>query len=258
MSYPYKATKPAVRDALVNELLAIADSKIVLGNWYANAVMNGRSLPDFAAMLAMCSTNYGHTRSIYQHLVNYGQDYANLERGRDASGIHSMNLLDKAPQGWEDFIVSTMLAEHAVWMMMSGFLNHPDRALAGLAQHIGQEAYFHFKYCDGWMAIIGEGTAERKRFAKAFAERYPLALQWFSGEKTDVLLDKGHRNTSVAKLKQAFVKEVSKASTKVGAKLDMPGSVKAGKDWRADARRAGDLPAGLFKVIEFKDPELAH
>ena len=46
-----------------NDLLALADTKLVLGNWYAECVMNGRSLPDFAAILGMCTSNYGHTES---------------------------------------------------------------------------------------------------------------------------------------------------------------------------------------------------
>ena len=63
-----------------NDLLAIADTRLVLGNWYAECVMNGRSLPDFAAILGMCTSNYGHTRSIYQYLAAHGHNYAHLPR----------------------------------------------------------------------------------------------------------------------------------------------------------------------------------
>ena len=103
-----------------NDLLAIADTKLVLGNWYAECTMNGRSLPDFAAILGMCTANYGHTRAIYQYLAAHGHDYDYLERGRGPEDICSSNLLDEAPAGWEDFIVSTWLAELSTWMLASG------------------------------------------------------------------------------------------------------------------------------------------
>ena len=156
-----------------NDLLAIADTKLVLGNWYAECTMNGRSLPDFAAILGMCTANYGHTRAIYQYLSAHGHDYDYLERGRGPEDICSSNLLDEAPTGWEDFIVSTWLAELSTWMLASGFLKHEDRAVAGITKKIGEETYFHLKYSQGWFQILGEGKKQSQLFQKAFAHRFP-------------------------------------------------------------------------------------
>ena len=123
--------------------------------------MNGRSLPDFAAILGMCTSNYGHTRAIYQYLAAHGHSYEYLERGRGPEDIHSSNLLDEAPTGWEDFIVSTWLAELSTWMLASGFLNHEDRAIAGLAKKIGEETYFHLKYSKAGSRL--SATARNRR-----------------------------------------------------------------------------------------------
>jgi len=242
-----------------NDLLAIADTRLVLGNWYAECVMNGRSLPDFAAILGMCTSNYGHTRAIYQFLAAHGHDYAHLERGRDAAAICSMNVLDEAPAGWEDFIVSTWLTELATWMLASGFLKHEDRAIAGIAKKIGEETYFHLKYAQGWFQIIGEGKKQSELFQKSFAKRFPIALQWF-GPATgkDPLHDAGIRDVPLKKLRDAFIKEASNAEKILGAKLKQEKSVKLEKDWRRDARRFGPIPDGLFEVVRFKDAEIAH
>lgn len=242
-----------------NDLIAIADTKLVLGNWYAECTMNGRSLPDFAAILGMCTANYGHTRAIYQYLAAHGHDYAYLERGRDAEGIRSMNLLDEAPTGWEDFIVSTWLAELATWMLASGFLKHEDRAVAGIAKKIGEETYFHLKYAHGWFRIIGEGKKQTELFQAAYEKRFPLALQWFGPPKAaDPVHDAGVRDVPLKDLRDAFVKETADAKKMLGAPVKQQKTVKFVKDWREDARRFGPLPAGLFEVIRFKDPELAH
>lgn len=242
-----------------NDLLAVADTKLVLGNWYGECVMNGRSLPDFAALLGMCTANYGHTRAIYQYLAAHGHDYVHLERGRGPEEIRSMNLLDKPPVGWEDFLVSIWLAELATWMLMSGYLHNEDRAVAGLAKKVGEETYFHLKYCDGWMGIIGEGKKEVERFVRDFDKRYPLALQWFgSANAKDPVHEAGLRDMPVSKLREAFIREVAKAGDKVGTAIKAPKSVKMPKGWRVDARRDGPLPKGLFEVVRFKDPGLAH
>lgn len=246
--------------ALESDLIAVADTKLVLGNWYAECVMNGRSLPDFAALLGMSTANYGHTRALYQFLATHGHDYVRLERGRGAGEIRSMNLLDAAPSGWEDFIAAAWLAELATWMMMSGFLHADDRHVAGIARKVGEETYYHLKYVDGWLSVLGVSKAETRRFLDALGRRYPLALQWFGPPRAaDPLHAAGLRDVPLAKLRETFAAEVAKGGDKLGAPLNLPKAApKPGKDWRADARRAGPLPKGLFEMVRFKDPELAH
>ena len=75
MAYTPGNTGTKLDENFENDLLAIADTRLVLGNWYAECVMNGRSLPDFAAILGMCTSNYGHTRAIYQYLAAHGLDH---------------------------------------------------------------------------------------------------------------------------------------------------------------------------------------
>ncbi|MEX2454891.1 MAG: Phenylacetic acid catabolic protein [Rhodospirillaceae bacterium] len=242
-----------------NDLLAIADTKLVLGNWYAECTMNGRSLPDFAAILGMCTANYGHTRAIYQYLAAHGHDYVQLERGRGPQDIRSMNLLDEAPTGWEDFIISTWLAELSTWMLASGFLKHEDRAVAGMAKKIGEETYFHLKYAHGWIQIIGEGKKQTELFQAAYEKRFPLALQWFGPQNgEDAVHAAGLRDVPLKSLREAFAQEAAKSVKLLGSPVKQAKSAKFVKDWRGDARRFGPMPDGLFEVVRFKDAEIAH
>lgn len=260
MTYTVAELEKSLHPGLEDDLLAIADTKLVLGNWYAECVMNGRSLPDFAGLLGMCTVNYGHTRAIYQHLDRHGHDYARLERGRGPEAIHSMDLLDAPPGGWEDFIAAVWLAELASWQLASGFLGHADRAVAGISRKIGEEAYFHLKYAHGWMRILGEAEEERARFAAALARRYPLALQWFGApDAPDPVHEAGERDLPLAGIRAAFAAEAGKAADHLGGPPpDLPGPRPSPPGWRGDARRCGPLPDGLFEVVRFKDPELAH
>jgi ring-1,2-phenylacetyl-CoA epoxidase subunit PaaC len=247
---------PAVAKALEADLLAVADTKLVLGNWFNVCVNNGRSLPDFAALLGMSASVLGHARSLYLYLVNFGHSYDELEQGRGAAEIASMNLLDAPPQSWEDFVATIYLAEQASWMLISGFVKHPDRALAGLAEKIGQETYFHLKYANGWAALFAEGGG--KAFVEALGARYPLALRWFGDTSQDALHAAGQRSIPLAALKESFGREVAKIVDIVGLDLALPADVDRGDDWRPESRRSGALSDSLFEVIRFKDPQAAH
>jgi 1,2-phenylacetyl-CoA epoxidase catalytic subunit len=244
--------------SLGDELLCVADTKLVMGNWLAETVMNGRALPDFAAMLGMCTTSYGQTRALYQFLAP-GQDaYGHLERGRDRHEIHSMNLLDAPPQNWADLVLTIWLAERATWTMMSGFLSHPDRRVAALARKIGEESYFHLKYATGWFAVLADEIGARGSLEEAFAERLPLALDWFGpGDAEDALHLAGERAATPEELRDSFLVDVTEEIKACGivATADVGRPV---EEWRPVARRRGPLSESLFEVIRFKDPGLAH
>lgn len=249
----------AARTALENDLFAIADTKFVLGNWYTRSIMNGRSLPDFAALTAMTGAAYGHTRSLWQYLVNFGHIYGWIERGRGAADIRSMNMLDTPPIGWPDFIATTWLAEQATWMAISGYLNCPDRALAGLAEKIGEETYFHLKYAEGWMEILSESATDTRAYAAALEKRYPLALAWLgSAPGSDALKKAGLRDISPAKMQKAFAAEIAKGTAWTDKALSLPDATPEIPGWNAAMRRAGPLPDRLFEAIRFRDPEAAH
>jgi len=259
MRFSIDALDGATRTAFENDLFAIADSKFVLGNWYARCILNGRSLPDFAALTAMTGAAYGHTRSLWQYLVNFGHNYGWIERGRDASEIRSMNLLDAPPANWADFIATTWLAEQATWMAASAYMNCPDRALAGLAEKIGEETYFHLKYAEGWMQIMSDSASDKRAFAAALEKRYPLALAWLSSvNNSEALRKAGLRDITNAKLKKAFAAEIEKGSAwavKKSALADAPPKLPG---WIDAHRRADPLPKPLFEAIRFRDPVAAH
>jgi 1,2-phenylacetyl-CoA epoxidase catalytic subunit len=144
-------------------------------------------------------------------------------------------------------------------MLASGFLKHEDRAIAGISKKIGEETYFHLKYAQGWFQIIGDGKKQTDLFQKAFAKRFPLALQWFGpANAKDPVYDAGLRDVPLKKLRAAFINEAAAAEKHLHAKLKQDKTVKFAKDWRRDARRLGSMPDSLFEIIRFKDPEIAH
>ena len=255
MNAPSYDARPELERLLIDDLLAIADTKLVLGNWYAVSVHNGKSLPDYAALLAIGGASFGHARVLYQYLGNFGLGYSFLERGRSAHDIRSMHLLDAPPKSWPDFVASTFLAEQATWLLASGFLSHPDRALAGIAKRIGEESYFHLKYASGWARVFATGDA--KPFADALISRYRDAIGWFGTLGDDVLHQQGIRQAAFSELRESFAEEASKLLRLAAPTLSLPEPlITARRDVRPGLRQ-GPLPAKLFEIIRFRDPEAA-
>lgn len=240
---------------LIDDLLAIADTKLVLGNWYAVSTHNGKSIPDYAALLAIGAASFGHARALYQYLGSFGLGYSFLERGRTAEGIRSMHLLDQAPKSWPDFIAGTFLAEQATWLLASGFLSHPDRALAGIAKRIGEESYFHLKYASGWARVFGAGDAGQ--FTDALISRYADAIGWFGTSDIDILYAQGVRQSGFAEIRRSFTDEVVKLLHLAAPSASLPvQSGTAPRETRPGLRQS-PLPAKLFEVVRFRDSEAA-
>jgi ring-1,2-phenylacetyl-CoA epoxidase subunit PaaC len=241
---------------LLDDLLCIADTKLVLGNWFAECVTNGKSLPDFAAMLGMCTASYGQTRAIYHYLDTQGQSYRNLETGRTAEGIRSMDTLDEAPVNWPDFVVSAWLCEQAVWSLASGYLDHPDRTVAGICRKIGEEAYFHLQYAHGWLKIFLASDDEAHTVRDSAARRVPRTLRWLTVDGAPELPDS--LRETYRRTRYHFMYEANLRLAPFGTEASQLPELTHGGEWRAEARRCGELPAALFEVIRFKDPDLAR
>jgi ring-1,2-phenylacetyl-CoA epoxidase subunit PaaC len=243
-----------------DDLLCVADTKLVLGNWFAECVMNGRSLPDFAAMLGMCTASYGQARAIYQHLAPGQEAYAELERGRGPAEIRSMQLLDVPPQNWEDLVMAAYLAEQSSWALMSSLLATDDRAVAAIARKIGEEAYFHLKYATGWFKVIASDVEGAERLQDSLARRIVLARDWFGADDPGGGVMPREGAMGGRALADGFIRNVERDLAPLGFQVpsEPAGGHAIAGSWDQTRRRRDDLPAGLFEVIRFKNPEYAH
>jgi len=238
-------TVDASRRPLAASLVALADTKLVLGNWHTTCVLNAKSLPDYSALLAMGGAAFGHARALYDYLTAFGLEYALLERGRDAGAIHSQAVLDAPPEDWQDFVVTVYLADQICWLQAERYLSHPDRTLSGLARRIGEETYFHLKYATGWAAEFARDEASARRARDALLRRYPAALAWFPG-------DDGHapaQRQACAKAAQDLL-DILGQGGELGERADTQVHA-ADAPWR----RRRPLPGRLYELVRFKDLE---
>ncbi|GEM_PF-6069448 len=223
-----------------NSLLRLADTKLVLGNICIATVFNGRSLGDFATMLAIAGASLGATRALYRLLETAGEDYSWLERGRDASQIASIDVLDTAPESWADLMITIYLAEAASCALTRKLEKHADRIIANQSKMISKESIFHMAYCLGWIKTLIEYESDTVQ--AVVLKRLPSALRWVDQCEPQV--------------KEQFVDSINAL---LGLNhLEMPVALDITSQWNSALGRAHALPSSLWEIVRFKDPELAR
>lgn len=193
---------------LIDEILCVADSKWVLGNWYIKVLRNGRGLQDFNALAGMSQDELGHTRAIFGLLedrLEQPQGYLEFERANNQ--IASTAAIDAPPTDWADFVTTAYLVEAALWQMLATFRGGSFKAFGNLVDQIGQETNFHLLYTAGWIKSLRE--EDRKAIKAALRKRLPEILLWFGGStasQSDPLLREHIRTKSVLEARDHFRK----------------------------------------------------
>ena len=194
----------------VAEMLCIADTDWVLGHWYIKVMLNGRSLTDCSAFAGMAQDTLGHTRAMFRYLEEELElPEHQLEFGRSREQLHDMQMLSSPPENWGDFLISTFLAEVAVWRMLNTFKESsavPE--IKGMVKHLGKELYFHRIGLEGW--IKAAEASDRLDMQEAVVRRAPQVLAWFDSKDrsgTDPLLQEGVRSSSVWDARLGFIED---------------------------------------------------
>lgn len=243
--------------ARYDEILCIADTKLVLAGWQVVTVPNGRAIADWTAISGMLQNHYGHARALYGNLSKFGLTRAQAEWDRSATQIRSADLLDKAPVSWCDMIVSTYLVERAVATLVGAYGKDADAQFAGLAAKIGTETQFHFNYLKGWLQVLA--TSQREELERLAAQRVALMLQWWGPQGAeDAPFAHGHRPLTREQLRAAFLSEAQREAAACGFTLRVQAPTVAAS-WNPQTMRVSreGLPPRLFEQIRFKNTELA-
>lgn len=197
------------RKEFISEMLCIADSDWVLGHWYIKVMLNGRSLTDCTAFAGMAQNTLGHTRAMFRYLEEeLDLPEHQLEFGREREKLHDMQMLSTPPENWGDFLVSTFLAEIAVWRMLNTFKDSSVPDIKGMVRHFGKELYFHRIGLEGWLKAAEE--EDRADMREAVVRRAPQVLAWFDSKErgvADLLLQEGVRSNSVWDARLGFIED---------------------------------------------------
>lgn len=245
-----------VRAPLRDLILALADSKRVLGLRYSDRMLGSPTLEAGIAASSMAQDEWGHARLTYALLGDLGHEPKTLEHERPAGEYRSIAALDADLDGWPGMTAAALLVDTALSVQYAALLNSRYTPVHNRVQKLLDEEKFHFQYAAGWARRIAQVPELRGELANALARYLAPALAWLGrDEAAQRLVDEGVVAAGPSALRARYLAKVGPVLEDVGAaealgvSRDGDGWTYGGaldwSGWDDAARRAG---GGLDEV----------
>ena len=211
---------PILRTSVRDLILALADTKRLLGMRYADWILGAPELEAGIACASMAQDEWGHGRLLYALLKDFGDDVDAIEHGREPGAYRSMQALDRAPESWPELVALNALVDTALSHQLQALTTSTYVPLRQRVQKILEEEQFHYAHGRAWFTRLaragGDAAAE---LASAVSRYMPDVLAWF-GPESDVA--KAFRNASVmdaaaSDLRARYLQSVAPLLAEVGA-----------------------------------------
>ena len=244
------------KEALLDELLCIADSEWALGHWYVKLIRNGRTITDFSSIAALAQDELGHARAMFRFLEDFFEiPEHELEFSRGADKMHSMELLDEPPGNWGDMVLSCLLAEAAIECQAGSFEGGTLEVVSSMLARFSEENYFHRLYLQGWLGELSE--AERGDFRSALEIKLPIVGAWLGipSAREESLIEEGLRLRPASEAREVFLEGLGQ---RLSGEIEVAGGQladwmngSAPESWDARRRRSAgsSVPPGLFEFM---------
>ena len=182
---------------------AVADTKLLLSQRYAEWMLAGPALEDDIAGASAAQDELGHVRQLFRLLGQQGVERDWLEGDREPDEFAHVASLDSKPDTWIGLVAAADTAERAAWYLLDA-ITHED--FDGLAERIGQDEYFHLEHLDGRLETLADDHPEA--LEAALEASLPPALALLGPESfdddADPLVQSGYTDRSAAEMREAF------------------------------------------------------
>jgi phenylacetate-CoA oxygenase PaaI subunit len=237
------------RAALRALILALADSKRVLGLRYSDRMLGAPTLEAGIAASSMAQDEWGHARLTYALLGDFGEEPKALEHERPAAEYRSHPALDAGFGSWADMIAAGLLVDTALAVQYSALADSRYSPAHNRVQKMLDEERFHFQYAAGWTRRMATVPAVRAELAASLRRYLPEALRWLGDDdapSTRRLVEEGLVTAGPTELRARFLARVAPLLAEtglaedagLGAAGEYAGTLEWG-GWDEATRRAG-------------------
>jgi ring-1,2-phenylacetyl-CoA epoxidase subunit PaaC len=206
------ASLPAeVRSATADLILAVADSKRLLGMRYAQWLLGAPELEAGIACASMAQDEWGHARLLYALLRDFGHDTDHLEHARPAAEYRAMETLDAEPESWTALVALNTLVDSALTCQLQALGESAYLPLRQRVQKLIDEETFHAAHGEAWFRrITASGDHGRTAMRDAAAAVLPDVLRWFGpdSQRACTLHDAGVTSAAGTALRARFLHRV--------------------------------------------------
>lgn len=179
------ALAPDIRDDIRDLIIALADSKRLLGMRYAEWMLGAPEIEACIACASMAQDEWGHARLLYSLLKDFGDDPGELEHGRQPTQYRNIETLDAGAEDWPALIALNSLVDTALSVQFEalGACCYPP--LRQRVEKLLEEERFHAAHGSAWLrrlAVAGERASARMRAAAEAV--LPATLRWFGPDSS--------------------------------------------------------------------------
>lgn len=207
------------RAVLRGLLLALADSKRVLGLRYSDRMLGAPTLEAGIAASSMAQDEWGHARLTYALLGDFGDEPKALEHERAAAEYVSHPALDRQMESWADFIAAILLVDTALTAQYAALVDSRYAPAQNRVQKMLDEERFHFQYAAGWIRRMAAVPQLKDELAASLARYLPEALRWLgddAAEPTRRLQDERLATADPSSLRDRVLTRVGPLLAEVG------------------------------------------
>ena len=233
---------PGWPEEAVDYVQAVADTKLLLSQRYAQWMLSGPVLEDDIAGASAAQDELGHVRQLFRLLGQQGRDDDWLEGDRSPAEFANAPSVDEIPESWPAFVVTMGFTERATWYLIDA-IDHED--FEGLGTRIGQDEFFHLEFLDGRLETLADDDTHA--VVEALEAALPDVLAYLGpaahDNDTDPLVAAGFVDRSPAALRESFrarYEEVLSGTPVDLADLDVDWSAPATEEWDRSRRRTDD------------------
>lgn len=207
------------RDALRDLILALADSKRLLGIRYSDWMLGAPTIEAGIAASSMAQDEWGHGRLTYALLSDFGEEPKRLEHEREAAEYRSIELVDRPLRSWSELIAVSLLLDSALTVQYGALIESRYTPVHNRVQKLLDEEHFHFQYAAGWTRRMARVESLREELQQEVDRLLPAILRWF-GQEDDAgarrLLEEGLVREGPEGLRARFLARVAPVLVQAG------------------------------------------
>jgi len=177
----------APRRALADFILALADTKRILGIRYAEWCDGAPTLEASVAASAMAQDELGHSRALLPLLKDFPDVDPSIPDEAPREKYSAVAFLDQPFSTWPTFVAANLLIGGALTIALEAARESRYVPLRTRAGKILEEERFHWLHGEGWFKRLAADGKASIELAARVDEILPHALCWFGRAEDDWL-----------------------------------------------------------------------
>lgn len=203
-------------------LLAISDTKLLLGYHFGEWTFRTPSLESGIATCNFAQDELGHVRLFHGLLKNHSNESdATLIHERPTENYNSVVCLNSDIPSWLELITYSAVIDGGVTILLESMSDSSFRPLRERVGKILQEEKFHSDYTDAWVtSLANDANGGSELVGDVFKKAIPVFNKWLQSLSTASLIETRLISSSIEEVLERCYKKFEALQKNAG--LDLP------------------------------------